>query len=729
VIGRTVSHYQILEEIGAGGMGVVYRAQDTRLKRFVALKFLPPELTRDEAAKKRLLREAQAVSTLQHHNICTIHEIDETDDGRMFICMDYYEGETLKTRLERGPLAVEEAVDVMMQVARGLEDAHRRGIVHRDIKPANVMVTKQGVAKILDFGLAKLAGQTKVTMTGSTMGTVAYMSPEQVRGEELDPRSDIFSLGVMLYELLTGTNPFAADHAPAIMYKILNVAPPSLRNAGVKHAARIDSLAVKMLAKEPGERYASAHEVIAELSALRVVRDDGRTDGSRAGLDSVQQEHESSRPAGDASGRPSIAVLYLENLGHAGDDDFFRDGITEDITTELAKIDGVSVFPRAAVISFRDQAPRVADVSRQLNATHVVSGSVRRAGERLRVNLQLVQARTGHVAWAERYDRAVHDIFDVQEDIARNVAQALRISLSPREDQRIAQKPTASLEAYDLFLRGRNYTRRQNRPQALAMFEGAIALDANFALAHAGLANICAMQYYVEDRNRTWIDRAEAAVNRAFAIAPQLPEAFVALARIHYAQQRYPDTVAAARAAIAIKPDCEGSWDMLGRALFASDQWEEAVSLVERAIQATGEDYNVYVPYGNALLRLGRNEESDDLTRRHIAVLERHIVWAPEDTRARILLAVDYVRFQRNDEAVVQMEKALATGISDPHSLFNVACVYALIGDKRRALDALKASTAAGYSDWDSAERDPDLRSLHGDPEFKRWLKDGRLPG
>ena len=246
-------------------MGVVYKAEDEKLKRPVALKFLPIELTRDETAKKRLIREAQAISALQHHNICTIHEIDQSDDGRLFICMDYYEGETLKDRLARGPLSAEEAIDVVTQVARGLEEAHRRGIVHRDIKPANVVITNQGVVKILDFGLAKLGGETKLTKTGSTVGTAAYMSPEQVRGEEIDQRSDIFSLGVVFHEALTGASPFSAEHEPAVMHKILNVAPPSLRTSGVKRAAQLEPVVGRMLSKDPALRYASTSEVVDDL--------------------------------------------------------------------------------------------------------------------------------------------------------------------------------------------------------------------------------------------------------------------------------------------------------------------------------------------------------------------------------------------------------------------------------------------------------------------------------
>jgi tetratricopeptide (TPR) repeat protein len=261
------------------------------------------------------------------------------------------------------------------------------------------------------------------------------------------------------------------------------------------------------------------------------------------------------------------------------------------------------------------------------------------------------------------------------------------------------------------------------------MFERALDLDPTFALAHAGIANICAMQYYLKDRNPALLVRATSAVERAFNLAGQLPEAFVALARIRYAQKRYDEAIAAASTAVAMKADCDSSWDLLGRALFASGRLAEAAALTERAIEATGDDYNVYVPYLNALRALGRNDEADELAKRQDVVLERHIEEAPEDTRARILLACDYSYAGRAEEALRQVGMVLAIGTSDPHTIFNIACIYAVLGKKREALDALKRAADAGYGEWESAARDPDLASLHGDPEFERWLEDGRAGG
>ncbi len=736
MLGRRVSHYTVLEELGGGGMGVVYRAEDTRLGRQVALKFLPEKMSKDAMAIERFQREARSASALNHPNICTIYEVDEFE-GQHFIAMEVLDGKSLKAMLSAGAMKIPALLDLASQIADGLEAAHRKGIVHRDVKPANIFVTQRGQAKILDFGLAKLlepahaaiAAVGAPTMTldqltspGSAVGTVAYMSPEQAMGGNLDARSDLFSFGGVLYEMATGSLAFPGGTSAIVFDGILHSTPTPAERFNAEVPAQLSAIIFKALEKDPRLRYQSAADMHADMQRLK--RD---LDSNKVRTVSGGSTSRSTAVAAAPNAQKSIAVLYFENLSSAKEDEYFRDGMTEDIITELAGIKELRVFPRPAMLPFRDKAVTAPDVGQELGASHVLGGSLRRSGNRLRITTQLVETSTGHTMWAQRYDRELKDVFEVQDEIARSIAEALRVTLSSHEQTNIAKKPTENSTAYDYFLRGRSYTRRESLEYAIQMFEQAIKLDPAFAMAHAGVANACAVKYEYHGKEAIWLERAKAACERALALDPQLADGLIARARIAYAQQKYDDAAQYVRLAIAQKKDCEGAYNILGRAYFSSGRFQEAVALFEEAVAANGDDYNMYIPFVNAMEALGDKKRVMAFRQKEMLVLEQQLDIVPEDVRARILLAADYASVGREDDAIRQLEMAVALRPNDSSVLYNAACTYGVLGKREDALRTLIRAKAAGYSNIDWIRRDPDLALLHNDPEFEAMFPASRL--
>ena len=686
MVGQTISHYRILATLGSGGMGVVYRAEDTRLGRPVALKFLPPERAVDPDAVERLRREARAASALNHPNICTIYDIGESD-GRHFIAMELVEGETLAARIAGRPLPLAEALPIAVQLAEALDWAHARGIVHRDLKPANILVTPAGHAKILDFGLAKQCGLADATIAesltsaGTALGTIAYMSPEQARGLHVDARSDIFSFGLTLYEMLTGEPAFSGTTSAVIFDGILNrgISPARMRTPSVPPA--LDRLIAATVAKDPAARPQRIRDVADELRAML-----------RAGSSG-------SGPHAAPKAMPSVAVMPFRDLSPARDQEYFCEGIADDIITALSGLGGIQVASRSSAVRCQEKGLDLAEIGQRLNVQHIVEGSVRKAGNRVRITAQLTSVGDGYQLWAERYDRDLDDVFAVQDDIARTIVERLRVKLAASEDIPLVRKGTDNPEAYTLCLKGRYHWARRNRwhlRAALECFEKAVALDPGYALSHTGIADCYnVMAIYGIRPGKEVAPFAVRAAARALELDPMLAEAHHSTAPppngssvTIKARKRSLNRAAELGPKLAITRVYQALlMAMLGRPL-------EAAAAAARGIAIEPDSAMVAYIAGGASFWIRDFENADRYTRQ-ATELEREAAF-PQWIRS-LQLSVH----GRHDEAIAAAERAAIVGQRQPLLVSGLGAAYGRAGrlsDAQAILDELNTPPAGDYA-------------------------------
>jgi serine/threonine-protein kinase len=638
MVGKVVSHYKILEKLGEGGMGVVYKAEDLKLKRTVALKFLPPELTRDPEAKERFIHEAQAASALDHPNICDIHDIGETEDRQLFIVMTCYEGETLKKKIERGPLKIDEAVEISNQLAHGLAKAHEHGIIHRDIKPANILITSDGVAKIVDFGLAKLSGRTLLTKAGSTLGTAAYMSPEQAHGESVDQRTDIWSMGVVLYEMLTGRNPFAGEYEEAVTYRILNEDPEFVTKLRPDVPARLDHIIERAIAKDPARRYQNVAEICTDLQAVSAERAEGRRGKAILGRLGRRQRKIALRVLPVAivlvavlgyfltrgvprSGPVSIVLLPLENITKEEGQEWFADGMTDALITNLARISGLRVTQRSSAMRYRGANKSASEIASELGVSYVLEGSVVRLANQVKITIRLIDALTNKYLWGEEYSRDFTGLLALQGEVAKTIASQIQVKLTQEEQNLLTQEKAVNPKAYEAYLKGNFFLYKLTREAigtALQYYELAAGIDPTYAPAYVGITMVwgarAQMGYVpmsVAARESEW---AEA---KALALDSSLAEVhYMVGARRAWLEWNWDGAMQSFRKSVELKPNLAEARAYFSHLLFTLKHPDEAMEHIGEALKLDPFNPLIQSLYAMDLMYARRYDEVIQLLRK-----------------------------------------------------------------------------------------------------------------
>lgn len=703
--GRKVSHYEVGELVGSGGMSEVYRATDLRLGRRVALKFLRPRA--DAALRQRILREARAASSLDHPNICTIFEVDEAGED-VFIAMAFYEGETLDRVLARGPLPPERALAIAAQAARGLAAAHEELIVHRDVKPANLMLTRGDTVKILDFGIARFLGDPRATDHGSVVGSPAYMSPEQLRDEPVDQRTDIWSLGAVLYEMLTGARAFPGDGVAAAVASVLSAQPPRASDVRPGLPARADDILLKALAKDRRMRYERMEDMARDLLDLRSALDSGAITLRRPAAAAVS----------------SIAVLPFADMSPRRDQQFLCDGIAEEILRELARVPELYVASRTSAFQYKDQAADVREIGARLNVGTVLEGSVRRSGGRVRISAQLVSVDSGFRLWYERYDRDMKDIFAIEDEIAEKIAQALKVTLAEQRGSP-AERTSNAAEAYELFLQGRQFFHQHRRKAceiALQTFTRALELDPGFARAYAGVAECQAFLNLYFGKGAEAIAAADTASAKALELSPGLSDAHAARGLALFLKREFAEAEGYLRKAIALDPRLYDPHYIFGRVCFSQGRMPEAAEHFREAGALVPEAYDAWYLLGMCYRRMAETAKSRSADLECIEAVKKRLRSHPDDTRAWTMGASVLAELGEPERAAEWVARALAVDRDEPIIAYNAACVYATLGRRDEAFACLEAPVGQGLLDAAWVANDPDLDPLRADPRFAALL-------